>query len=141
MNHPRGPPEIILLCPSRWGRDRVSSLAPYSMLVFDMVTCGREERPQNHHRSSAGAPRKSPESDRCRRHPDRSYRPPTGRRSGELCPPPAASWQGPVQPDCHGAQGGPVIAVDTSTWIAYLQADSGTDASLLDQALLDRQVL
>ena len=34
-----------------------------------------------------------------------------------------------------------MIAVDTSTWIAYLQGDSGEDAELLDRALQDRQVL
>jgi predicted nucleic acid-binding protein len=33
-----------------------------------------------------------------------------------------------------------VIAVDTSTWIAFLQGDRGEDAELLDQALQDRQV-
>jgi predicted nucleic acid-binding protein len=34
-----------------------------------------------------------------------------------------------------------MIAADTSTWIAFLQGDSGHDAQLLDQALADRQVL
>lgn len=34
-----------------------------------------------------------------------------------------------------------MIAVDTSTWIAYLQGDRGKDAELLDRALQDRQVL
>jgi predicted nucleic acid-binding protein len=34
-----------------------------------------------------------------------------------------------------------VIAVDTSTWIAFLQGDSGEDVDLLDRALQDRQVL
>ena len=34
-----------------------------------------------------------------------------------------------------------MIAVDTSTWIAFLQGDAGEDAELLDQALRDRQVL
>lgn len=34
-----------------------------------------------------------------------------------------------------------MIAADTSTWIAYLQGDSGEDTGLLDRALADRQVL
>jgi predicted nucleic acid-binding protein len=34
-----------------------------------------------------------------------------------------------------------VIAVDTSTWIAFLQGDGGKDAEFLDHALQDRQVL
>jgi len=34
-----------------------------------------------------------------------------------------------------------MIAVDTSTWIAYLQGDDGHDVRLLDAALADRQVL
>jgi uncharacterized protein with PIN domain len=34
-----------------------------------------------------------------------------------------------------------MIAVDTSTWIAFLQGDGGEDTDLLDRALEDRQVL
>ena len=34
-----------------------------------------------------------------------------------------------------------MIAVDSSTWIAYLQGDAGDDVTLLDQALRDKQVL
>jgi len=34
-----------------------------------------------------------------------------------------------------------MIAADTSTWIAFLQNDSGDDTSLLDRALEDRQVV
>ena len=34
-----------------------------------------------------------------------------------------------------------MIAADTSTWIAYLQGDTGEDTELLDRALDDRQVL
>jgi predicted nucleic acid-binding protein len=34
-----------------------------------------------------------------------------------------------------------VIAVDTSTWIAFFEGDGGEDAELLDRALRDRQVL
>ena len=34
-----------------------------------------------------------------------------------------------------------MIAADTSTWIAFLQDDSGKDVQLLDQALEDRQVV
>jgi predicted nucleic acid-binding protein len=34
-----------------------------------------------------------------------------------------------------------MIAVDTSTWIGFLQGDGGEDAELLDRALRDRQVL
>ena len=34
-----------------------------------------------------------------------------------------------------------MIAVDTSTWIAFLEGDGGEDTRLLDRALLDRQVV
>ena len=34
-----------------------------------------------------------------------------------------------------------MIAVDTSTWIAFLEGDGGADTDLLDRALQDRQVL
>jgi len=34
-----------------------------------------------------------------------------------------------------------MIAVDTSTWIAFLEGDGGEDADLLDKALADGQVL
>ena len=34
-----------------------------------------------------------------------------------------------------------MIAVDTSTWIGFLQGDIGEDTDLLDRALQDRQVL
>lgn len=34
-----------------------------------------------------------------------------------------------------------MIAVDTSTWIGFLQGDGGEDTDLLDRALEDRQVL
>lgn len=33
-----------------------------------------------------------------------------------------------------------MIAVDTSTWIAFLQGEGGEDAQLLDRAVEDRQV-
>ena len=33
-----------------------------------------------------------------------------------------------------------MIAADTSTWIAFLQGEQGTDVELLDKALDDRQV-
>jgi predicted nucleic acid-binding protein len=34
-----------------------------------------------------------------------------------------------------------VIAVDSSTWVAFLEGDSGEDSELLAKALQDRQVL
>ena len=34
-----------------------------------------------------------------------------------------------------------MIAVDTSTWIGFLQGDDGEDTDVLDRALQDRQVL
>ena len=34
-----------------------------------------------------------------------------------------------------------MIAVDTSTWIAFLHGDQGRDTDLLDKALFDKQVL
>jgi predicted nucleic acid-binding protein len=34
-----------------------------------------------------------------------------------------------------------MIAADTSTWVAFLEGNSGEDAELLDRALEDRQVV
>jgi len=34
-----------------------------------------------------------------------------------------------------------MIAADTSTWVAFLQGDSGDDTELLDRALREQQVL
>lgn len=34
-----------------------------------------------------------------------------------------------------------MIAVDTSTWVSFLEGGRGRDAQLLDQALADRQVV
>lgn len=34
-----------------------------------------------------------------------------------------------------------MIAADTSTWIAYLEGDSGKDVQILDKALGDRQIV
>ncbi|MGA8619274.1 MAG: PIN domain-containing protein [Candidatus Sulfotelmatobacter sp.] len=34
-----------------------------------------------------------------------------------------------------------MVAADTSTWIAFLEGETGEDAQLLDKALADRQVL
>lgn len=34
-----------------------------------------------------------------------------------------------------------MIAADTSTWVAFLQGETGEDADILDRALADRQVL
>ena len=34
-----------------------------------------------------------------------------------------------------------MIAVDTSSWLAFLQGDAGEDVELLDRTLQDRQVL
>jgi predicted nucleic acid-binding protein len=34
-----------------------------------------------------------------------------------------------------------MIAADTSSWISFLQGESGTDVELLDKALEDRQVV
>lgn len=34
-----------------------------------------------------------------------------------------------------------MVAADTSTWIAFLEGETGEDAQLLDEALADRQVL
>ena len=34
-----------------------------------------------------------------------------------------------------------MIAVDTSTWIAYLEGEGGEDVDVLDRALQDRQVV
>ena len=49
--------------------------------------------------------------------------------------------QGPLHAYVGRAQGRPMIAADTSTWVAFLEGAGGEDAKLLDGALEDRQVL
>src|SRR5208283_1601779 len=49
--------------------------------------------------------------------------------------------QGPIHAYVGRAQGRPMIAADTSTWVAFLEGAGGEDAKLLDGALEDRQVL
>src|ERR1039458_5747125 len=51
------------------------------------------------------------------------------------------SRQGSLHAHGSRVEGRPMIAVDTSAWIAFLQGDGGEDAELLDRALEDRQVL
>ena len=51
------------------------------------------------------------------------------------------SGQGSILAHGGRAERRSVIAVDTSTWIAFLEGDGGKDARLLDRALEDRQVV
>jgi predicted nucleic acid-binding protein len=48
---------------------------------------------------------------------------------------------GAIQPERGASEGRPLIAADTSTWIAFLQGDNGADVELLDLALRDQQVV
>ena len=48
---------------------------------------------------------------------------------------------GAIQPECGASESRPVIAADTSTWVAFLQGDNGADVALLDLALRDQQVV
>src|SRR5205807_626947 len=52
-----------------------------------------------------------------------------------------ASRQGSVLAHLQRAEGRPLIAADTSTWIAFLEGSSGDDVRLLDRVLEDRQVV
>jgi len=49
--------------------------------------------------------------------------------------------QGPLLAKFGRAKGRPMIAVDTSTWVAFLEGSESEDARLLDRALQERQVL
>jgi predicted nucleic acid-binding protein len=51
------------------------------------------------------------------------------------------AWSGAIQPKRGASEGRPVIAADTSTWVAFLQGDKGADVELLDLALRDQQVV
>ena len=52
-------------------------------------------------------------------------------------------WRGqvPLQPIRRSPQGRPVIAADTSTWVAFLRGGKGPGVELLDLALRDQQVV
>src|ERR1039457_1237300 len=96
---------------------------------------------QDHRRGTAGASRKGATSQRFRHHPDRSYRPAASCGIAGLREATPTPGQGSLHAYVSRSEGRPMIAVDTSTWIAFLQGDAGDDAELLDRALQDRQVL
>src|SRR5690349_8031953 len=96
---------------------------------------------QNHGRSAAGIARKGAARHRLRDYRNGSHRVAVGRCLAGLCAIAPASRARPIYANVSGVEGRSVIAADTSTWIAFLQGESGSDADLLDHALQDRQVL
>src|ERR1019366_6080260 len=76
-----------------------------------------------------------------RHHPDRSYRPAAGCGVACLRAPAPTTRQSSFHAYVSRAEGRSMIAVDTSTWMGFLEGDGGRDADLLDRALQDRQVL
>src|ERR1019366_2868204 len=120
--------------------------APYRKAIFNTgVRYGILRRhgnsAQDHRRSAAGASRQGTTGQRYRHHPDRSYRPGAGCGIAGLRAAAPTPRQGPLHAHVRRPEGRSMIAVDTSTWIAFLQGDRGEDAELLDRALQDRQVL
>src|ERR1022692_299279 len=99
------------------------------------------DRAQDHRRGAARTPRKGATGQRQRHHPDRLHRPATGCGVACLRAPAPTARQGSFHPHGSRAEGRSMIAVDTSTWIGFLEGDGGQDADLLDSALQDRQVL
>ncbi len=62
-------------------------------------------------------------------------------RVAGLCSFAATPKEGTLFADRRGAESGPMIAADTSTWIAFLEGEGGEDEQQLDKALQDRQEL
>src|ERR1039458_7359601 len=78
---------------------------------------------QDHRRGAAGASRKGTTGQRQRHHPDRSYRPATGRGVACLRAPAPTTRQGSFHPHVRRVEGRSMIAVDTSTWIGFLEGE------------------
>src|ERR1019366_1581820 len=79
---------------------------------------------QDHRRGAAGASRKSATSQRFRHHPDRSYGPAASCGIAGLREATPTPGQGSLLASISRSEGRPMIAVDTSTWIAFLRGDA-----------------
>src|SRR5262249_10794531 len=114
---------------------------PYRILVSNMVSWRHGSWTQDYRGSAAGTSGESATGHRHRRHRNRSRRPEAGGCFGSLPAAATAAGQSSFLAYRRGAEGRPMIAADTNTWIAYLEGNEGPDTQLLDQTLEDRQVL
>ena len=74
-------------------------------------------------------------------HPDRPYRAAASCGIADVRSPTPSPRQGSLHAYVGRAEGRPMIAADTSTWVVFLEGGAGEDTQLLDRALEDRQVV
>src|ERR1700676_251847 len=105
-----------------------------------MMRC-HGDRAQNYGGGAHRASQESATSQRHWYHPDGPYRAATGGGIAHLRSPTPTPRQGSLYAHFRRTESGPMIAADTSTWVAFLEGGAGEDTQLLDKALEDRQVV
>src|SRR6266481_3894118 len=96
---------------------------------------------KDHCGGTARASQEGATSQRYRHHPDRPYRAAASCGIEDLRSPTPTPRQGSLHAHVSRTESRPMIAADTSTWVAFLEGGAGEDAQLLDKALEDRQVV
>src|SRR5260370_11343725 len=99
------------------------------------------ERGQDRSGGAGGPSREGATSQRYRHDPDRPYRAAASCGIVDLRSPTPRPREGSLRAYVRRAEGRPMIAADTSTWVVFLEGGAGEDAQLLDRALEDRQVV
>src|SRR6267143_5067665 len=103
-----------------------------------MMRCNGDSA-SDHRGGTARASQESATSQRHRYHPDRPYRAAASCGIEDLRSPTPTPRQGSLHAHVSRTESRPMIAADTSRWVAFLEGGAGEDAQLLDKALEDRQ--